>query len=600
MADTTQPKELSINDLLSSEKYIIPLYQRNYAWGENEITQLLQDIWDKCEENKDGNYYIGTLIVDKRNDGSLEIIDGQQRHTTLTLINAVLKKTETSKIPNLYFDARVDVQNYIIQLYANFESTKNITTDNEELINIKNAIKYIESFFYQKDFSKFQEYFYKNVKIIRVFIPEGTDINHYFEVMNNRGEQLEKHEILKAKFISNIEEGSREKFALIWDACSQMDRQIQSCFSPENRKEIFGDNYSHIPKDILSKINIINSDKARGNNILGILANHKIPDKYSQNIEQQAESKYKSIIDFPNFLLQILKLQNNNVSLDDKKLLDNFGYPNNLPEAPTFINALLYYRTLFDKYIIKREQGNDDWAWDLSKPSKSENEDNLYYVNTFEKNDKDDLDDSVNNKRIIMIQSMLHVSFSANNNKNWLNEVLKHFSENSEIKKETLLSELEKICKVEFEKVKDKYHQGTHTPRFLFNCLDYVLWVKYELKYDKNKLSKEDKERFEKFKFSQNNSVEHISPQTPIDGSPPIENLNNFGNLCLISSSSNSRFSNMDFNSKKSYLKPSKQTESLKQIIIFSNGSWTEKEIQAHEQEMITLLEEHYNKSEKS
>ena len=55
--------------------YVIPLYQRAYAWEDKQLIQLVEDISDVSE---DANYYIGSLIVSKQN-GKYEVVDGQQR-----------------------------------------------------------------------------------------------------------------------------------------------------------------------------------------------------------------------------------------------------------------------------------------------------------------------------------------------------------------------------------------------------------------------------------------------------------------------------------------------------------------------------------------
>ena len=69
------------------QTYIIPMYQRNYAWGEKEIDQLILDIQDYQKQPEQLNqgqtqgskkYYIGTLVVFERSDGTYEIIDGQE------------------------------------------------------------------------------------------------------------------------------------------------------------------------------------------------------------------------------------------------------------------------------------------------------------------------------------------------------------------------------------------------------------------------------------------------------------------------------------------------------------------------------------------
>ena len=68
------------------DKYSIPLYQRNFAWRADEIQLLLQDIYEALKKNSKGKYYIGSLVVLKRHNGDYEVIDGQQRLTTIFLL----------------------------------------------------------------------------------------------------------------------------------------------------------------------------------------------------------------------------------------------------------------------------------------------------------------------------------------------------------------------------------------------------------------------------------------------------------------------------------------------------------------------------------
>ncbi|MBV2196655.1 MAG: DUF262 domain-containing protein, partial [Flavobacterium sp.] len=100
-----QPKYYSIKELFGSDDYVIPIYQRNYEWGEPQITQLIQDIVDyivKSKSNKSESkprYYIGSLIAYERKfEGSViyETIDGQQRLTTLTILLILIKNEFTA------------------------------------------------------------------------------------------------------------------------------------------------------------------------------------------------------------------------------------------------------------------------------------------------------------------------------------------------------------------------------------------------------------------------------------------------------------------------------------------------------------------------
>ena len=67
----------NVIDVFNNNQYVIPIYQRNYAWGKCEIDQLLEDISSFINNNEE--YYIGTLVVKKNNANKYEVIDGQQR-----------------------------------------------------------------------------------------------------------------------------------------------------------------------------------------------------------------------------------------------------------------------------------------------------------------------------------------------------------------------------------------------------------------------------------------------------------------------------------------------------------------------------------------
>ena len=190
-------KTLTISDLFNDEnkcKYIIPIYQRNYAWGNDEISSLLQDIKNACEKNKeqDKNYYIGSLVVYRRENGDFEVIDGQQRLTTLTLIMHHLGKLG---FRNVSFEHRDESE----QALSNLNSKKLPSNFLQALKTIK---KVIDEWGNNKD--EIVKFLLDKVEIIRTEVPEGTDLNHYFEIMNTRGEQLEKHEILKARLMKEL------------------------------------------------------------------------------------------------------------------------------------------------------------------------------------------------------------------------------------------------------------------------------------------------------------------------------------------------------------------------------------------------------------
>ncbi|WCT13789.1 DUF262 domain-containing HNH endonuclease family protein [Mucilaginibacter jinjuensis] len=600
------PKTLSICNLLGKDQYLIPLYQRNYAWSKIEIEQLLTDIWNKFQVDEKSNYYIGTLVVHEVKE-RFEVIDGQQRHTTLTLINAVIhgkyQTGETKRAPNIYFEARQASQRFLTALFSDYESALHVNHDQKGIRNLSQAVKDISSFLSSGliPFNRLEEYFqyfYHHVQIVRVSVPPGTDINHYFETMNNRGEQLEPHEVLKANFLEQLTDQShdvRSAYAGLWDACSQMDKFIQMGVRADKRATIFGTDFQTIPAHVIARNltsgNVIDSSQNSDNRLLNILSS---PGKAAGQAPMVAyESKFRSIIDFPNFLLQVLQLYfpDEKVSLDDKNLLLEFGCtinsPRKMPDAIDFLNLLFYYRTCFDRYVIKREEGSEDWNWKLLRLNSTENG----YLNTFSQQDQ-----------LIKIQSMFHVSQPGPGYKTWLQTLLKFFRSEAVINETNLLAFLRELSERRLNGLQTQLDQGTNTPIYLFNCLDYRLWEIYYLsEIKKNTVDcrpevltqiKSNEEAFKNFRFTQNNSVEHVAPQQPMNNEPRVEGLNNFGNLCLISRSTNSRLNNLGFNGKKDHFKSPNRSgvESLKQAIIFSYPNWTDEEIADHGELMTYLL----------
>ncbi|MDN8587078.1 DUF262 domain-containing protein, partial [Vibrio alginolyticus] len=167
MSDSNQVEQLSVKDLFDSKtQYVIPIYQRNYAWGATEIEQLIQDISDaaglitQSDETataKQAKYYLGSLVVYQRTnhthqtDVVYETIDGQQRHTTLSILLAYLKhrkvlgadKLEGLNI-NLTFDSRPKSSRALNDIY-----TGNNNGESEEP-NIHAAFNIIQRYFKTK------------------------------------------------------------------------------------------------------------------------------------------------------------------------------------------------------------------------------------------------------------------------------------------------------------------------------------------------------------------------------------------------------------------------------------------------------------------
>ena len=636
-------KTLTISDLFNDENkcnYIIPIYQRNYAWGDDEISSLLQDIKNACEKNKeqDKNYYIGSLVVYRRENSNFEVIDGQQRLTTLTLIMHHLGKLS---FRNVSFEHRDESE----QALSNLNYEKLPSNFSQALKTIK---KVIGEWGNNKD--EIVKFLLDKVEIIRTEVPEGTDLNHYFEIMNTRGEQLEKHEVLKARLMKKLS-GDIEKslFAKIWDACSDMSRYAVMGFDSKIRGVIFSDKWSEKPKSFMEIIQDIeeynnevkkkNKDKNKklpiinikrdvdGIKILDLINGSKNSVVNKNDFVDKYDGGFTPVIDFPNFLMHVLRIYlemtdkcgdfTKIVPLDEKYLLNSFeGQIKDDEAVRNFICVLLICRYLFDCYVIKSNAirtGEENWSLWAVMP----NDSSYYYKNTFgsDSGESNDIDADEQTKRAIMLLSMFHVSNPSRIYKNWLYAVLRWLFDNKDdIKQSDYIKFLEELCdkfyfgnncqekditdiilgeeKINFYSNNKKWNDGVLVPNFVFNRLDYQLWKKY-------------KEKYPKFRFTFRSSVEHHYPQHPSEehGLERLEKetLDNFGNLYLLSQSKNSRLSNLTPEAKCTYYQD-KNYDSLKQALMMEKtkelNNWKSEEILKHGKEMLEVLNQPLSKAD--
>ena len=548
---------LSVNRLLNEDTYAIPLYQRNFAWTYDEIEQLLNDVADAFQENRDNYYYIGTLVVNKEND-IFKIIDGQQRTTALNLIALALKHEfgfDRLKAVNLNFPARKKSNKNIKDLFAKQEISED--DENELTRGYRHAYDALKKMLEERRFESesFFNYLFDNVIIFRSILPNDLDLNLYFERFNSRGEQLEAHEILKAQMMAKFgtDQEMAQKFARIWDACAEFDKPVMKAFQirsrPNNTDEegekIFGKESTNFKlESVFEKIRV---KKIEQRSLLDAITQTKY--ESSSLVNNGADiSNYTTVIDFPTFLLQVFFIMegNDETTFDDKKLLKIFEIERRDREwVQQFGNLLLTMKHIFDTFIVKSVQLENETEWQI-KRGQYETYQGYVRIN-FQKNTFDNL-----NKNIILLQSMFAVTFTANRDSRWLYEVLQF-----------LFNHIEELNQTEFgarfknflEKMAVRYAEERlftedktikkygAIPVYAFNFVDYVLWQnREELKKDY------DIKLFENFKFAYRRSIEHWYPQNPNghDGESqlPAEFLHSFGNLCIITDSQNSRFGN--------------------------------------------------------
>lgn len=581
----------TICQLFSGEyKYIIPLYQRNFAWGETEIIQLLQDLYENFSLNIP--YYVGTIVYIRRGDTNiLEVIDGQQRLTVLTLLLNVLGKylpntfAFTSILKNgplLEYDSRNEVTQYLQELYNITNNDNKEAKDNSEVITTfdtayktllqgalnpkdeegKLNIETLQDINKEK-FCHFANYIVNHVYFVLAEMPQDTDVATYFEIMNNTGEQLHKHEILKSLIMGSANDkfssSQMESFAIAWDACAQMDIRIQKAIPASKRKEIFGENFDTFkPEKILYIVEDTQTQEEPESNTIAAIVNnikYKTNQKKENEEDDNQENKGASIIDFPNFLMHVLRLcyndkyvkkTNADIPLNEKYLLTVYNTIKEDIDAEQFISKLLYYRIILDRYMVRTDISGENEKWCLEKPkTKREDSNDIRFVNTFEgpESDEEEYNDGQNN--IIKALTMLQVSYPQRKYKRFLNEILSLFEYKCvEYDLNQYISKLNEIIFRTFSKIQKEYNTdvnkknegkkylyslGTSTPRFVLNLIDYLMYLDG---------------KGDKFDFKYYNSVEHHLPQSYQEYSTEV--LDSIGNLFLLSRHKNSSLNDRD------------------------------------------------------
>ncbi len=582
--------------------YKIPIYQRNYAWERDEIRALIKDVYDSLKLSK-LVYYIGTLVTYKRDENVYEIIDGQQRLTTIYIL---LKALDVDNIANtLTYSARK----------ISAETIKNMTrSETEKDIAILNGFDYAKDEINDivgdkpNDIEEFKEYFLNNVHIIHYCVPKDVDLNHYFEVMNSRGEQLEKHEIVKAKLCDKLigDDAAMEKFSRIWEACSDMNFYIQQKLPEmasvfDETKLSFKLSFDDLPQPNVGPSLL--SEKKSISELLKVSIK-----KVGIEEEDDLNDRFQPIIDFPNFLLLVLKIMRlrsetnfnpSNFSLDDKELIKEFDKASLTSDSvKEFACTLLLAKYFLDNYVIHHTNGDDlasENPWKLQRYVKEKK--SGYLKGLYEEDTKQN--------EMIQLLSMFEVAFTPKQRKNYLFYTLYHLFENPDpdsyieflrkladkyffdvyldksrlnersqpkpnsfdeailIDNKLNVERLDRSC--DFESI---YPVGSsNIPLYVFNYTDYKLWKKYAIELRGNK-EKDNRMTFFKslgcsdfgldvfnnFYFSRTRkSLEHYYPQAKAGDGKPISTqaINCFGNFAMIGSDSNSSGSNWNTIDKK-------------------------------------------------
>ena len=212
-------KILSVGDITGD--FFVPAYQRGYRWGEHEVRHLLDDI----RESNGSTYYLQPVVVKGRDDGSWELVDGQQRLTTLYLIFQYLKGTHLPSAATNYsitYETREGSKAYLDHLSA-ADAGSNI-----DFFHMFNAYQCIEEWFAKfahrttHEATRLYGYLFDSVKVLWYEAPQDVDSTELFTRLNVGRIPLTDAELVKALLLSHGQAGPGQtdravEIAANWD-----------------------------------------------------------------------------------------------------------------------------------------------------------------------------------------------------------------------------------------------------------------------------------------------------------------------------------------------------------------------------------------------
>jgi hypothetical protein len=197
-------KILSVGDITGD--FFVPAYQRGYRWGEHEVRQLLDDIRD----SNGATYYLQPVVVKSRDDGSWELVDGQQRLTTLYLIFHYLKGTHLPSAVTNYsitYETREGSKAYLDHL------SEAAAESNIDFFHMFRAYRRIEEWFAKFEHRTTHEatrlygYLFDHVKVLWYEAPKEVDSTDLFTRLNVGRIPLTDAELVKALLLSHGQPG---------------------------------------------------------------------------------------------------------------------------------------------------------------------------------------------------------------------------------------------------------------------------------------------------------------------------------------------------------------------------------------------------------
>ena len=566
--------------------FSIPLYQRLFSWGEEQVKGLLYDLKNHFDPDLDNGtpYYLGMLSCIKSGN-HYDLIDGQQRFTVMILLAIVLRnyyekwngfldggkrlRFMSRTKDNEYLTAVINRHVEILDPNRKMEDGKKIIFD--FMVSQFSSDDMRESF--AKSAYTRMSFFFSELPLSYASNP--ASLNKYFEAMNAGGKGLEQHEILKVKLMRGEE--NKVHLTQIWNAVCDLNRPVIK----RNEKDLEEGYRSKYMQAIeLCRNHRFNEAFELCESSYDTEDNNEIGDieAKQQDFRQSfIETGERSFITFPEFLMMVIDIYLNlsgSYSFYRKELLKIYeSHP--IPDKQDFYNQLLFYRLLLDYYIVYKEGDENTNKYDIV------------------------FKEGASAEALKQYQSMLYVSQSPFYN--WLKPVLERLHNETVRDTDELLLWIKEIDNSLHPLPRDvnemTYDNGID--RYWFWRLDYYLW---ERKEDYFK-TEEEKQIVEEYVFRANRSIEHLHPQHQENNDIwSDDDIHSFGNLAMISQSFNSQQSDDPVTVKFARIKDQAHNHTLQSIKMYlmyldaekSPLGWKVDIKNKHQDKMYDLLKKSY------
>ncbi len=553
--------------------YRIPEYQRPYVWGKDEVVDLLDDISYAAVNTPNNDYFLGSFVYQHKKAGGdqefieNDLLDGQQRITTIFLLFAVIrdietnikrkencqkyiyqeedKDTNTPERIRLLYKIRPEVEKFIEEyvksknsIVEKWEDIKRIANDSKDVSikNMANAIVNIRTFFEEhNNIDTVFPYLLQYVLMIYVYSEQLEDAFRLFTILNDRGVKLRNSDILKAQNLQHVAEIERIKYGIKWEELeSELGEDFDRFLSFIRTIVVKEKARLNLLQEFEDKIyNPKEKDKSTGKLKPALLKRGKdtfdLVDKYYKHYDQLFENDNHNFTNGFEF---------NNMLVVMKTTLPSTDW---IPPLLSYYNKFNSNR-IYDFLLLLDKKFTGDWVGQLSPTERIEN----------------------------------------------MNSILKGI-DTHKTPEDLFKTELFDFDKADFLKNIEGKVYGRQFAKSILLKLDFLL--------NDNKTTKWSA-------FSQI-TIEHILPQTPTDSSQwkkdftdteRADLMNKIGNLILLGRGKNASQGRLDYAEKhKKYFANNINTfpNSLRVFNKYQTV-WTKAELEENQAKVITTLKKYY------